>query len=315
MPRILSLLPAATEMVCALGGESDLVGISHECDTPAAVNSLPRVTSSRLAPAPTSDEIHQQVQGALQSALSPFAVQPDAIRRLAPEIILTQDLCEICAVSFADVERELAELLQRDTTVVRLSPDSLAGILEDVQTVARAIGRSHAGADLAAAMQRRFAEVGRRVANEPERAVLTIEWLQPVMLGGTWMPELCALANARALGAIAGQPAPIVDFEQLAQWDPEVVLFKPCGFALPRTLRELAECQGLLPWSAWQNLKGVFVADGNAYFNRPGPRIVESLEILAAVVHPRVNRDVLQRFEGEVTPWFPPAVQGRHPSR
>ncbi|MCS6914955.1 MAG: ABC transporter substrate-binding protein [Myxococcales bacterium] len=281
--RVASLLPSATEIVCALGAGSELVGVSHECDYPALVRGLPVLTRSRIDATGSSRAIHEAVRSVLQSALSLYAIDEEALAAAAPQVILTQDLCEVCAVSLAEVQAAVARLPGcGGATVVSLRPKRLADVLGDVERVGQALGRREEAQAVRAELERRMAAVVSRALAAPTRPrVVTVEWLDPIMLGGMWMPELVAMAGGQPLGPRPGAEAVTIQAADLCALDPEVVLVKPCGFTLPRTLAELAA-------SPLPPLPGarVYATDGSAYFNRPGPRLVESLEMLAACIHP-----------------------------
>ena len=287
--RIASLLPSATEIVCALGARAELVGRSHECDFPPGLEDVAVLTSARVGPLPSSKAIDASVRSVLRDALAIYDIDVEGLRAARPDVIVTQDLCEVCAVSLHDVRAAVARLARQDVAIVNLHPMRLEDIWGDIARAADAIGRCAAGARLVAELRARVADIARRAAMARARPrVVTIEWIAPVMVGGMWMPELIALAGGEALVTRPGQHAPTLDRDALAALDPEVVLVKPCGFPLQRTVEELGVLREALP-SAWR--ARVFLADGNAFFNRPGPRIVESLEILAACVHPELFED------------------------
>ncbi|MCE9593134.1 MAG: cobalamin-binding protein [Planctomycetes bacterium] len=287
--RIASLLPSATEIVCAVGGRDELVGVSHECDYPAGVERLPILTRPRVALPRASGAIDRTVRDILGDALAVYEIEIERLRAAAPDVIVTQDLCDVCAVSIDDVRRALAELARENVTVVSCKPLRLANVWDDVRRVGRAVGRAEQGLEAAAELERRVAAIGARASKAKRRpSVLTIEWLDPVMIGGTWMPELVELAGGRALVTVAGQHAPTLGLSELSALEPDVVLIKPCGFDLARTTQELELLRAQLPWTKWSAVAAgrVWLADGNAFFNRPGPRLVESLEILAACCQP-----------------------------
>lgn len=291
-PRILSLLPSATEVVCALGAAEDLVGISHECDFPEAIRDRPVLTRSRIDPHASSCAIDAAVRVVIQDALSIYAVDAELLGALRPDVIITQDLCEVCAVSLADVRAAVSKLAHgAEVRVVSLTPTRLEHVLDDVERVARGIGREREGAAVRASLEERIRAIAARARAATSRPrVVSLEWIDPIMLGGTWMPELIDLAGGIAAGASAGAPAPTVTTEALAALEPEVVLVKPCGFSLPRALEERDVIErSVLP--ALGPKARVYVTDGNAFFNRPGPRLVESLEIMAACVHPELFED------------------------
>lgn len=288
-PRVVSLLPAATEIVCALGARDALVGVSHECDWPADVVGLPVLTRSKVPTSGSSADIDRAVRAVLLDALAVYEVDEPALAAVRPDVVVTQDLCDVCAVSLDDVRESLRRLARADVALVSLSPTRLADVLGDVRSVARALGLEARGAALAAELAARMEAVrARAAALESRPRVLTIEWIDPVMVGGTWMPELVELAGGEALVTRPGEHAPTLGREQLAALAPEVVLVKPCGFDLARSRRELDALSAQLAGLDWPALErgAVWLADGNAFFNRPGPRLVESLEILAACVHP-----------------------------
>lgn len=286
--RVASLLPSATETVCALGARADLVGISHECDWPPGLDGIPVVTRTRVPHLDKSGDIDAAVRDARLSALSLYEVDVAALRRADPDVIVTQDLCEVCAVSLDDVCTAVSELARRDVDVVSLRATTLDGIFADVARVAKALDRAELGEALVASLRERVDSIVRRAAALCARpSVLTIEWIDPVMIGGLWMPELVTLAGGQPLVTRPGEPAPTLDLRALTELDPDVLVVKPCGFPVARTLVELPRLEQVLPWGRWRAVRDgrVFVADGSAFFNRPGPRIVDSLEILATVLH------------------------------
>lgn len=306
--RIVSLLPSATEIVCAVGARANLVGVSHECDYPPGVEDLPVLTRPRRELPTTSGEIDRSVRQTLEDALAVYEVDVERLRDVAPDVVLTQDLCEVCAVSLDDVRSALRKLARDEVTVVSLRPTLLHDVWADVRRVGEALGRTSQASVAATDLERRCVAIARRAAAARTRpAVLTIEWLDPVMIGGTWMPELVALAGGQAMVTTPGQHAPTLGLAELRALDPDVVLVKPCGFDLARIQEEAALLAKNLPWEQWHAVHEgrVFVADGSAFFNRSGPRLVESLEILAACVHPSVFGDFAERHAssyGRVTP-------------
>ena len=303
MPRVASLLPSATEIVCAVGAGADLVGISHECDSPESVRGLPVLTRARLHAVPGSRAIDQGLRSILQQALAVYEIELERLEHARPDVIVTQDLCDVCAVSFSDVSAAAAHLVHQPSRIVTLHPTRLDDIWDDIQRVAGALGRAAAGAAVVDGLRGRVGEIARRSAAVLDRPrVVSIEWLDPVMVAGMWMPELIERAGGVPLGPAPGEHAPMLTTEALEALSPDVVLVNPCGFSLERTLEEVSLLRAGLPWEAWPAAVNgrVYVADGNAYFNRPGPRIVESLEILAACVHPKAFEDFCRKHAGAV---------------
>jgi iron complex transport system substrate-binding protein len=298
--RVISLLPSATEIVCALGAADQLIGISHECDFPDEIRDRTVLTRSRIDVRGTSRAIDVAVREVARNALSIYEIDDEQLAALAPDVIVTQDLCEVCAVSLDDVRAAVARLVHRDRVeVVSLHPTRLADVLGDIERVGAALGRGDRGAAVRAALDRRIRAIAERAAAISARPrVVTLEWLDPLMVGGTWMPDLVEIAGGAPIGAVAGAPAPTIDASALAAMAPQVVVIKPCGFTIERSLaeRDLIERSVL-------HMRGdvrVYLTDGNAFFNRPGPRLVESVEILAACVHPEQFSDFAARHAGAI---------------
>ena len=287
--RIVSLIASATEIVCALGFERELVGRSHECDHPAFVSRLPACSSSKVKVGAVSRAIDDQVRTIVSEGLSVYRVNPDLLNRLAPTVIVTQTQCEVCAVSLRDVEEAVCELVTSQPAIVSLEPMSLGDVWEDIRKVASALGDPGRGDDLVTRLKDRLQ--GIRARTEPVRSrpsIACIEWIDPLMSAANWMPELVECAGGRDLFGEPGKHSGYLDFDQLAAADPDVIAILPCGFDIERTCREMPP---LATHPGWPELAAVrngrvFVTDGNQYFNRPGPRVVESAEILAEILHP-----------------------------
>jgi iron complex transport system substrate-binding protein len=289
--RIVSLLPSATEIVCALGFQDQLVGRSHECDFPPSVAKLPALTEPKFNPDGTSAEIDARVKRIVADALSVYRVDAAKLRELRPDVIVTQSQCEVCAVSQSDVEAAVAQWLGARPTIVSLAPYSLADVFADLQHVADALDASSAGVKLVSGLRSRLdaiAERARGASNRPRLA--TIEWIDPLMAAGNWMPTLVEMAGAVNLFGRAGEHSPWMKFEELAAKDPDTILISPCGFNIDRAAQDLPALTRRPEWPSLAAVREnrVFMADGNQYFNRPGPRLAESLEILAEIVHPKL---------------------------
>ncbi len=287
--RIASLLPSSTEIVCALGFQESLVARSHECDFPPAVKQLPAVTAPKFNPDGRSYQINERVKAILQEATSVYRIDADQLKALAPDVIVTQAQCEVCAVSLAEVERVACEWLDMPAQIVALEPNALADVFQDIQRVAEALNVPERGHALVAALRQRMADIADQASALPKPTVATIEWIDPLMAAGNWMPELVELAGGRNLLGRAGEHSPWLTWDELAAADPDVIVILPCGYDIPTTERELP---ALTQHPRWQTLRAVragrvYLTDGNQYFNRPGPRLVESLEILAEILHPR----------------------------
>jgi len=289
--RIVSLIASATEIVCALGFEDQLVGRSHECDYPPSVKQLPQLTSPKFNVEGASAEIDQRVKSIVQEALSVYRVDARKLEALKPTHIVTQSQCEVCAVSLRDVEQAVCELTSSRPVIVSLEPNSLADVWADVRRVGEALGASDPAERLIDELQSRMDDIVQRTHwLESNPTVAYIEWIDPLMAGGNWMPELIQMAGGINLFGEAGKHSPWMTWDELVAEDPDIIFVSPCGFDIKRTLEEM---HLLSDKPKWKDLKAVasdrvFVADGNQYFNRPGPRLVESLEILAEVIHPNV---------------------------
>lgn len=287
--RIASLIPSATEIVCALGFEEWLVGRSHECDFPPSVRALPALTRAKLDVGGASARIDRDVRTLLEQGLSVYEVDVEGLRRASPDWILTQDQCAVCAASLADVETALAQYTGAAPRVLSLDPRTLGDVLRDAIRVASALGAPERGRALAERLQVRISNLGERAAGTTSRpTVACVEWIDPLMTAGNWMPELVALAGGRAAFGETGRASTWTTWEALRDADPDVLVVLPCGFDLTRTRAELGPLvaqPGFETLRALRNGRAVLV-DGNQYMNRPGPRLVESLEILCEVIHP-----------------------------
>jgi iron complex transport system substrate-binding protein len=300
--RIVSLISSATEIVHALGLGQFQVGKSHECDYPACVAALPVCTNPTIAVSGSSAEIDRLVKERLSSAASVYKVDSGLIRSLSPTHIITQTQCKVCAVSLEDVERAFKSEIAIGARIICLEPYALDDLWRDIQCVASACGRADAGEVLTESLQRRMLEIQNRAKAAASRpSVAAIEWLEPLMAGGNWVPELIKMAGGKNLFGIPGAHSPWMSWDQLVTTDPDVIIALPCGFDLPRTR---AEMHWLSDRAGWQNLRAVrqqqvFVCDGNQFMNRPGPRLVESLQIFAEILHPKLFEPQLEQVGWE----------------
>ncbi|MCC6670934.1 MAG: ABC transporter substrate-binding protein [Planctomycetes bacterium] len=296
-PRVASLLPAATEIVCALGAGATLVGISHACEVPPELAGLPRLTRSRLRAPASGDAVAREAESLLAEALAPYEVDVAALRAVAPELILTQDLCAVCAVAREQVEAAAHAALGARARVLSLQPRRLAEVLAGIREVAALLHAEPAARSLLEILDARIQRVRGRTIRLTPRRVLVLEWLEPLLAGGLWTPELIELAGGRPVAGTPGGHAPALGPDDLARLDPEVVVVVPCGFSLAQARAEWLRVRARIlaqPWAALRS-GAVHIVDGNAYFNRPGPRLVDSLEILACCVHPAAFPDLAER--------------------
>ena len=288
MIRVVSLIPSATEIVCALGMGKALVGRSHSCDYPVEVQSLPALTAPKLDPEATSRGIDERLKRLVQDGLSVYRVDERRLEALAPDVIVTQDQCEVCAASLADVQAAVASWSVAPR-IVSLRPNDLADVVKDIALVADALGVPACGQWLQARLERRMERVAGLAHSATLRPrVACIEWLDPLMFAGNWVPELVHLAGGECVLGRSGAPSASLTSSALKEGDPDVLVLMPCGFDPDRTLRERSLLEALPYWGALRAVKAgqVFVVDGHHYFNRPGPRILASLEILSEILHP-----------------------------
>jgi iron complex transport system substrate-binding protein len=289
--RIISLLPSATEIVCALGGSHLLVGRSHECDYPEEICELPVCTRPRIDANASSAEIDRQVKDKLRQALSIYEVDEARIQELKPHLIITQAQCEVCAVSLDEVKQAVASWTNLKPEILSLSPQRLAEVWENIREVGRAMELADEGREVLKALKMRVVGIIERACLIKKRpTVACLEWLDPLMAAGNWVPELVELAGGTNLLGEAGKHSPWLKWEDLQGKDPDIILLMPCGFDLQRTTNELPALTTKAGWSKLKAVKKkqVYLLDGSHYFNRPGPRLVESMEILAEIMHPKL---------------------------
>ncbi|HEU4649447.1 MAG TPA: ABC transporter substrate-binding protein [Gemmatimonadales bacterium] len=289
--KIVSLLPSATEIVCALGLEDALVGVSHSCDFPAGIMDRPRVTRTSVPTDASSAEIDAAVRATLARGESLYQLELECLDALAPDLLVTQSLCEVCAVGEGQVQAALHRL-PGPPTVLTLSPETLDQVFDAIETVGRATGRAARATAVVAELRRRIAHVTWAIRNVTVRPrVAFLEWLDPPFSGGHWNPELVALAGGVDGLGTAGKPSRRLSWAEVVAWQPEVLCVACCGYDADRTRAELAALLAAPESAALAALPcftagRVHVFDGVGHFSRPGPRLVESLELLARALHP-----------------------------
>ena len=288
--RIISLIPSATEIIHCLGGLDALVGRSHECDYPSEVRTRPICTSPNLDPTGTSAAIHDQVESLLQKALSIYAIDVAKIKQLQPTHIVTQAQCEVCAVSLDQVAQAVESMADCKPKLISLQPSTLSDVFDDIKRVAECLGVS--SQDPLSHLHDRIQQLKTRVQTTGVK-VGCVEWTEPLMAAGNWVPELVSMSGGMDCLGQPGQHSGWIEWEQLQHEDPDLLIVMPCGFDLDATR---AAVETLAQDERWSTLKAVrsqqvFLTDGNQYFNRPGPRLVDSLEILIEIIqHLSVTR-------------------------
>lgn len=280
--RVVSLLPAATEMVAALGGVGRLVGVSHECDFPPEVRSLPRVTRTRVDPAMPSDAIDRAMAEAKRTGVSPVEVDVNLVAHLRPDVLIGQSVCDVCAVGEGELTR-LVTTLMPTPWVVTLHAHTLDGVFLDIRKVGEALELRDEAEELDAGLRYRLRRLGVRAAPLPKPRVLVLEWLDPPYVAGHWVPELVTLAGGQDVGSAPGEPSRPRPWDELAALAPDVVVVALCGFDIPRAQAELAAITD--PQARALLGQRVEFLDGNAYTSRPGPRLVDAADTLARLIH------------------------------
>ncbi len=289
--RIVSVVPAGTEIACALGAIDDLVAVTHDADHPAAVRALPRVTRTTIAHDATSGEIDAAVHDAAARGESTFHLDPAALAAARPDVILGQTLCEVCAVTVG----QLPVTMDPAPAVVPLDGHGLEGIFDDIARAGEALGRGDRATRLVASLKERIEQIRSRVAGGPRPTVVCLEWLDPLFDAGHWVPEQVEIAGGTELFGRAGERSNELAENALAAADPEYLFLMPCGFDAKRAVAESKRLALLRKWRALRAVRAgnVYALDGNAYFSRPGPRVVDGIELLASLLHPdRVQSDL-----------------------
>lgn len=283
--RVVSLLASGTEIVCALGSGESLVGRSHECDNPAWVKSLPPCSEPAFDVCVSSREIDAEVNRRLRSGEPLYRIHTDLIEALAPDLIITQEHCEVCAVTPEDVER--SGYHTRAASVLALTAGSLEGIFDGILRIAEALGKENCGRELVCLERRRLEAVGAKVAGRETPSVVMLEWMEPLFAMGNWGPELVQIANGDLLLGKPGEHSSAIAFDRLLEADPEFIIVAPCGFGLERTLAERHVLENHPLWNSLGAVRSgkVAFADGNLFFNRSGMTISQTAEIIAEILH------------------------------
>jgi len=305
-PRIVSLLPSSTEIICALGLAQNLVGILHECDYPASICHLPVCTAPRFNPHISSLKIDQSVKALVKEGLSIYQVNSDLLEWLSPDFIITQSQCELCAVSFNDVQRAVCQFTGSQSIIINLEPNELKDIFSDIQKVAAALDIAEKGAHYINQLADKINIVKFLIQKSKlinlNRRILPIEWLAPLLSAGNWIPEMIETVGGINLMGRRGEHSHYLQWNDIIDVDPDSILIMPCGFDLARTRREMHLFTSLPHFADLTAARNgqVYITDGNAYFNRPRPRIVDTIEMLAEILYPEVFP---ARYTHAYQPW------------
>ena len=288
--KIITLIPSATEIISFLGLDSQLVGVSHECDFPEKVKSLKKLTKTDIKTNVSSYNIHLQIEKILENSLSVYKVDENSLKYLNPDVIITQDQCNVCAVNLSQVKKVTSSYLNKEVDIISLQPKSFKNIFENIEYVAKKLNVFNAlNKNKINKLLHRINDV--RIKKKSFKKVICIEWCNPLMAAGNWIPDMVKIAGGNELFGINNKNSHWIDFKSVRDFNPEVIIFMPCGYNLLQTQRDVASLfENNVNWknlSAYKN-KELYLVDGNQYFNRPGPRIVDSLEILAEIFNPDV---------------------------
>ncbi len=287
--RIASLLPSATEIVCALGLSDALVGISHDCDYPPEIRQKPVLSEAIVSKALPSGVIESRIRGQVHTGKSVYHLDEAQLARLRPEVILTQELCAVCAPSYTLV-KQAAKVLDAETKLVSLEPLGLMDILDNILLVGELTGTRARAEAMVSRLHGRIEQVRTKAAGLPAPRVACLEWLDPLYAAGHWVPEMVAIAGGQVVVGRAREPSCVVEWETVRAAEPEVVVLMPCGFNVQRIRSELHLMTDRPGWNALPAVRNgrVYLTDAGSYFSRPGPRVVDGLEILVTILHPEV---------------------------
>jgi len=290
--KIVNLIPSATEIVAFLGEKEFIVGRSHECDYPKDLSKIPKLTSPKIDVDGTSGKIHEQINIILEKSLSVYKVDIEKLKKLNPDFIVTQAHCEVCAVSFSEVQSIAKEHLGKNTKIISLQPNSLKEVFDDIRRVAKDLRVNNDDNDqLIKNLETRLKSIKNKTEKNKKPKIACIEWIDPLMAAGNWIPEMVHISGGVDIFGKKGKDSHWIKFDEIKKHNPDVIIFIPCGFDLKKTNNEVKNL--LKSNTQWHDLKAfkdkkLFITDGNQYFNRPGPRLIESLEIFAEIIHPEL---------------------------
>ena len=288
--KIITLIPSATEIISFLGLKNQLVGVSHECDFPKEVKEIKKLTKTNIKTNISSFDINLQIEKILKNSLSVYEVDEKSIKNIKPDVIITQDHCNVCAVSLEQVKKITNNYIDKQIDIISLHPKNLQNIFEDIETIAKKLNVFNSP------NKSKIRKLFNRIDNiknkkKSVKDVICIEWANPLMAAGNWIPDMIKIAGGNNLCGASSKNSKWIDFEIIQDLDPEIIIFMPCGYNLLENQKDVSEMiEKNIKWkdlSAYKN-KRLYLVDGNQYFNRPGPRIVDSIEILAEILNPEL---------------------------
>ena len=292
--KIVTLIPSATEIVSFLGEKNSIIGRSHECDYPQDLKKITKLTSPKINVEGTSGEIHKQISSLLENSLSVYKVDVEKLKYLNPDFIVTQAHCEVCAVSFSEVEDIVNKHINKRTKIISLQPNTLKEVFDDIERVSRDLKIDNLkNRNLIKDLKEKVEKIKKMSLNENKPKVACVEWIDPLMAAGNWIPEMVSISGGKEVLGKSGKNSHWLKFENIKKINPEIIIFMPCGFDIKKTNQELTTfLKDNFEWnslSAFKNKK-VFLVDGNQFFNRPGPRLIDSIEILLEIIHPQLTK-------------------------
>ena len=289
--KIVTLIPSATEIVAFLGQKNSIIGRSHECDYPHDLNHIAKLTSPKINVDGNSREIDNQINTILENSLSVYKVNVPKLKELNPDYIITQAHCEVCAVSLSEVEDIVSKNLNKNTKIISLQPNTLKDVFDDIKKVAKELNiENKKNNDMIKSLSERLDTIKKLSSKSKTKpSIACIEWIDPLMMAGNWIPEMVEIAGGNNILGKSGKDSHWIKFKEIEEKNPDIIIFLPCGFNIEKTENELKNF--LYQNKDWQSLKAFknkdfYIADGNQFFNRPGPRLLESLEIFAEIMHP-----------------------------
>lgn len=286
--RIISLIPGATEIVSALGLINSLVGVSHECDYPNEVIKLPKLTKSNVKDTNVSFKIHQDIKKILSLGLSVYEVDTKLLKELRPDIIITQSQCSVCAVGLDDVKKSLNLWLSKETILIDLKSLSFSGIMDEILEIGKKLNKINKANTIVKNIYNELEQIKQQLTSTKKKNVLCVEWLDPLMTSGNWMPDLLEYSNAFDSHGLLNNKSHSIELDQIEINKVDLIIFMPCGFDIERTKNELINSS--FSFMSILKNKSKFIVDGNKYFNRPGPNLLESIKILCEIIHPDIYK-------------------------
>ena len=284
--KIVSLIPSATEIISALNLSDNLVGVSHECDYPKEVLKLPKLTTSKIKTEQSSLIIDHDIKKILEQSLSVYEVKSNLLKKLDPDVIITQSQCSVCAVSLKDVEECLSKFINKKPLLIDLKPNTFEEVLEDINLVGKKLNKKVESNFLVKNIKNEINKIKVKTSNSKIKNVLCIEWIEPIMTAGNWIPQLVKFAGGKSVLAKSGKNSNFIKLEHINFREVDIVIFMPCGFDIKRSKEEILKAN--IDYSSNLKDKKTYVVDGNKYFNRPGPDLLESTRILAEIIHPDI---------------------------